>query len=102
MATTDAEKNKVAGILGYIIFFLPLLMAPESKFAKYHANQGLLLLIVAVAIHVLANIVPFFGWLVIAPVGNIFLLVLWIIGILNASKGEMKALPVIGGYQIIK
>lgn len=102
MATSDAEKNKTAGILGYVIFFLPLLMAPKSHFAKYHANQGLLLLIAAIAVHVLANVIPFFGWLVIGPVGYVFLLVLFIMGILNASRGETKPLPIIGSYEIIK
>lgn len=102
MAANDAEKNKIAGIVAYVIFFLPLIMAPESEFAKFHANQGLLLLITAIAVQVLANIIPFFGWLVISPVGNIIIFVLWVIGILNASRGLMKELPVIGGYTIIK
>ena len=45
----DIEENKVWGILAYIIFFLPLITAPKSKFAKYHANQGLLLVLLSVA-----------------------------------------------------
>ncbi len=102
MATSDAEKNKAAGILAYILFFVPLLMAPKSPFARYHANQGLLLLIVAVSVNIIGTIIPFLGWLVILPVGMIAILILFVIGVINASSGVMKPLPVIGGYQIIK
>ncbi|NLA78908.1 MAG: hypothetical protein GX845_05135, partial [Erysipelothrix sp.] len=37
----DIEKNKTMAGLAYLIFFLPLVAAPESKFGKFHANQGL-------------------------------------------------------------
>ena len=45
----DIEKNKAVGILAYILFFIPIIAARDSKFAMYHANQGLALFIVAVA-----------------------------------------------------
>lgn len=102
MATSDAEENKAAGILAYILFFVPLLMAPKSRFARYHANQGLLLLIVAVAVNIIGTIIPFLGWLVILPVGMIAVFTLLVIGIINASNGVMKPLPIIGNYEIIK
>ena len=39
----DVEKNKTMAILAWFIFFLPLLTdAKDSKFAKFHANQSLL------------------------------------------------------------
>ena len=98
----DVEKNKVMGILAYIIFFIPLLAAKESKFAMYHANQGLVLFLLGVAVSILGSIIPFLGWFVILPIGSILVLVLAIIGIINAAKGEMKQLPVIGKISIIK
>ena len=39
----DADKNKVMGILAYVIFLVPLIVAKDSPFAKYHTNQGLAL-----------------------------------------------------------
>ena len=44
----DAEKNKYFSILGYfgLLVLLPLVFAPKSKFARFHANQALVLLIV--------------------------------------------------------
>ncbi|MDV2581501.1 DUF4870 domain-containing protein [Alkalibacillus haloalkaliphilus] len=98
----DAQKNKGLGIVAYIIFFIPLLVAKESKFATYHANQGLLLLLTAIIINTAGTLIPIIGWLLILPFGNLFVFILWLIGILNAAKGEKAPLPVIGKYAIIK
>jgi uncharacterized membrane protein len=102
----DVEKNKAMAIVGYIIpilFFIPLISdGKNSPFAKFHANQQLVLLIAAVVINVVGGIIPFLGWFIILPLGCIFLLVVAIMGIINASKGEMKKLPLMGGIEIIK
>lgn len=97
----DIEKNKAMGILAYILFFIPLLAAKDSKFAMYHANQGLSLFICAVAVQVFANFIPFIGGL-IGGLCSLGMLVLMVVGIMSASKGEMKPLPLVGGLNIIK
>ncbi len=103
---SDAEKNKIMAIVGYIIpilFFIPLVTdAKNSPFAKFHANQQLILLLAAIAVNIVGSILPFIGWFIILPFGSIALIILAIIGIINAAKGEMKKLPVIGGFSIIK
>ena len=38
----------------------------------------------------------------LAPIGWIITLVLVVVGIINAANGEMKPLPVIGQYQLLK
>ncbi len=112
----DVEQNKSLAIVGYIIpilFFIPLVTdAKDSKFAKFHANQQLNLLIVSVALSivggpivsfilgitvVLAILVPLI-WLAIL----VALIVLMVMGIVNASNGKMKELPVIGKINLIK
>jgi uncharacterized membrane protein len=98
----DVEKNKVMAILAYIIFFIPLIAARDSRFAMFHGNQGLVLFLAAVVINIVGGIIPFIGWFIILPFGWIAVLILAIIGIINASKGEMKPLPLIGGITIIK
>jgi uncharacterized membrane protein len=101
----DAEKNKAMAIVGYIIpilFFVPLVTdAKNSPFAKFHANQQLNLLLAAVVINIVGGIIPFIGWFIILPLGMIFLIVVAIMGIISASKGEMKPLPLIGGFKLI-
>ncbi len=97
---SDAEENKVFAILAYIgiLVLVPILAAPNSKFAKYHANQGLILLIVGVILSIvgaLLNLIPVVGW-VFMLVMEVIWLVLMILGIVNAAKGEEKPLPIIG------
>ncbi|MEI8042594.1 MAG: DUF4339 domain-containing protein [Verrucomicrobiota bacterium] len=38
----DVDKNKIFAVLAYlgILFLVPLLAAKESRFARYHTNQG--------------------------------------------------------------
>ena len=98
---SDVEQNKTLAIIGYlgILFLVPLLAAPKSQFAQYHARQGLALFILEIVVIVLWWIlvfIPFVGALIdfLLWVG---IIVLTIMGILNASKGEMKPLPLIGG-----
>ncbi len=96
----DIEANKAMGLLGYIIFFVPLLAAKESAFARYHANQGFVLFLAAVIGSVLACI-PILGW-ILAPLLYLGIGVLSILGIINALNGKAKDLPVIGKFKIFK
>jgi len=92
-------KNIGMAVLGYIIFFLPLLTdAKNDPFVKFHVKQGLVLLITEVGISVVGTIVPFLGWFIILPLGSIFILVLWIIGVVNAINGTEKELPFVGSF----
>jgi uncharacterized membrane protein len=101
-SSEDIEKNKAVAILAYILFFVPLLAARESKFAMYHANQGLVLFLAAVIVNVLGSVIPFIGWFVILPLGNLAVVVLVVLGIINVCKGEAKPLPLLGGIKILK
>ncbi len=100
----DIEQVKIMAALAYlgILFFLPLVTNPESKFGKFHANQGLMLLIASLIINAVGTIIPVIGWFLILPLGNIFLVVLFIMGLVNAFGGEMKRLPLVGNYDLIK
>ncbi len=98
----DAEKNKWIAALAYILFFIPLLTAKDSKFAMYHANQGLILLLSAIVINVVGSIIPVIGWFIILPIGNLVVFIYFIIGLINTLKLEMKPLPLVGGIDIIK
>ena len=96
----DIEKNKVMAVLAYILFFIPLLAAKDSKFARFHTNQGLVLFIGAILSSVI-TVIPIIGW-IIAPIAGLAITVLAIIGILNVLNGRAKELPVIGKFKILK
>ena len=104
---TPADTSKLWGIIGYIIpvlFFIPLVMEDlkTNSFSKFHSNQQLVLLLAAIVVNIVGGVIPILGWFIILPIGSIVLLVLAIIGIINAAKGEQKPLPLIGGIAIIK
>ncbi len=109
----DIEKNKVMAALSYlgILVLIPIFAAKDSKFARYHANQGLVLFIVEVlysAVYkVFSNVILAISWNLyfivrILGIVNILFLVLVIIGIVNAVNGRAKELPVIGKFKILK
>lgn len=109
--SADVAQNKVMGILAYIgiLVLVPILAAKDSPYARFHANQGLVLFIVEIAwsvvYFVLALILGLVGLGFIASIlglVNIVFLVLMILGIVNACKGTATKLPVIGEITILK
>lgn len=97
----DIEQNKTMAGLAYIIFFLPLLACPDSKFGRYHANQGLLLLILSLAGSMILSMIPIIGWMLL-PLFALGVLVLVIMGLVNGFGGKVKELPLIGKYRLLK
>lgn len=105
----NEEGNKKAfAILGYvlpILFFLPLLLeaTKNDTYARFHANQQLILLIAYVGLSSVLNV--FMGTLPflfsVVQILNVVLIALAIYGIFYAYKGEMKELPLLGQFKII-
>jgi len=95
----DIRSNKLMGILAYlgILVFIPLLVAKNSKFARFHVNQGLILFICIVVSWIIGRFSP-----AVAGVLDIVIFVLAIIGIFNVVKGVTKKLPLIGNFRIIQ
>jgi uncharacterized membrane protein len=100
----DIEKNKLNAVLSYlgILIIVPLLSedAKKSEYAKFHLNQGLVLLIASVALS-MVWVVPILGWIV-GFFGSIVLFVIWLMGLISAIQGEMKKVPLLGEIQLIK
>ena len=109
----DIQQNKAMSILAYFgpLVLIPIFAAKGSKFARYHSNQGLLLLIACIAwsivYGILSSIILAISWRlyfitsIIGLVSLVFL-VLAIIGIINAANGRAKELPVIGKFRLLK
>lgn len=109
----DIEKNRLMAVLSYlgILVIIPILVTPDSKFVRFHANQGLLLFIASLVFGALDKILKvLLGWIpvvgsVILSVYSLIGLVLFIfaiLGIVNAAQGKGKELPIIGTYRILK
>jgi uncharacterized membrane protein len=106
----EVQENKVIFILAYlgILFFLPLVTTPNSKAGRFHANQGLVLLITGIAGQIVFSILQAITWRLwilvslLSTVWGIALFALMVIGMINANKGLQKPLPVIGNIRILK
>ena len=105
----DIEKNRAFAILSYlwILFVVGLIAAPNSKYAKYHANQGLVLFLASVIAAVSCTVIgfiPFVNFTLVIAVPLLWAgwLVLAILGIVNAAGGHFKPLPLIGHFELIK
>ena len=109
----DIEQNKAMSILAYFgpLVLIPIFAAKNSKFARYHSNQGLVLLLAAIAYGIvygiLSTIIYAISWrlgFIVSIIGLVSILftVLAIIGIINAVNGRAKELPIIGKYRILK
>ena len=109
----DINTNKGMAILAYFgpLVFIPMFAAKQSKFARFHSNQGLLLLIAAVAWSIVYGIINAIllaiSWRLytissIIGLLSIVFFVLFILGIINASNGRAKELPIIGKFKLLK
>ena len=112
-AAPEAVEGKGMAVLSYfgILVLIPLFAAKDKPFARFHANQGLILLIVDILWSIINRIlgaildgVPLLGglWGVVSAVVGIAIFVLAILGIINAAKGRAKELPLIGSFRILK
>jgi len=118
------DRTKGMAMLAYFLFFVPLITgdSERSAFVKYHVNQGAVLLLASLIYSFVLNailgviggfatliffanpfmgaltglVTAFLGLLGLVPLGFIFL------GVINAANNEMKPLPLIGQFTLIK
>lgn len=105
----DITTNKVMAILAYLswLVIIPLFGAKDSKFARFHCNQGLVLAIAEVLAWVVFGILrrlPFIGWIFGLCEGLLSLVcfIFTVLGIINAANGRAKELPIIGSFKLLK
>lgn len=109
-ATGDISSHKMIATIGYVLpflFFLPLIddKAKSNEYARFHSNQQLVLLILIVGVQFVHGMLLMslgaLGYLIM-NILSVALLVLVIIGAINAHKGKMKELPLIGHFRLMK
>ncbi len=83
----NVEENKGIAALSYlwILFLIPLLGKKESKFAQFHAKQGLIIFILS-----FVTIVPILGWILF-----LVIVLVAIVGIIKALSGEWWKIPLV-------
>ena len=103
------EQNRVMAILAYIswLVLIPLIAAKDSKFARFHCNQGLVLAIaeiIAVVVLGLLGGLPLIGWIfrVLESLLGLVCFIFAVLGIVNAAGGKAKELPIVGSFKLLK
>lgn len=93
------QKNIGMAVVAYILFFIPLLTdAKKDPFVKFHVKQGLVLLIIAVAVGIVNSIMPYYFGMMFGWILNLGVFVLWLIGVINAVGGKQQPLPLVGQF----
>lgn len=95
----DVEEGKTIAIIAYLTLIgliIAFVMNTDKKnsFASFHIRQALGIGVTGLALGVV-NIIPILGWIV-SIIGSIFLVVLWVIGLIGALNGERKMVPLLG------
>ena len=123
----EVESGKVMAILSYIIALIPYFAEKKNKFVRYHAVQGMNILIIAVGWAIVGAIINSVVQAIFCSTGygywysscwytfGIEDVISWIIsfvglgigildimGLVYAATGKAKEVPILGKIKIIK
>ncbi len=87
-----ALLSYLAGILTGIIFYL---LEKENKFVRFHAMQSIMTFGFFFILNIVLGFIPVVGWSLM-PLVAVIQLVVWIILMVKAYKGEHFKLPLVG------
>lgn len=95
-------SDNAAGALAYVtiipaIIFLIVEPYNRNSYVRFHSWQSIFFCIAAFAIHIVLTLIPVIGWILV-PFVSLAFLVIWIILLIKALKGERFALPIVGKY----
>ena len=101
-AANSGLSDNAAGAIAYItiipaIIFLIVEPYNKNSFVRFHSWQSIFLGIAAFAILIVLSVIPVVGWIII-PFFLIGFLIVWIMCLVKASKGERWKLPLIGDF----
>lgn len=100
---SDMDSGKACAILSWffpigLIWYLVDEKMKSNSFAGFHVKQSLVLFITSLILNFVGGIIPILGWFVIIPIGNLVILVFWVLGLIAAITGKEKELPLIGKF----
>ena len=101
-ATQSGLSDNAPGALAYVtiipaIVFLIVEPYNKNSYIRFHSWQSIFLGIAAFVVDTVLSFIPIIGWILLFPVMIAFLIV-WIMAIMKALKGQRWMLPVIGKF----
>jgi uncharacterized membrane protein len=96
-SSTGLDEN-VAGLLCYLLGFITgivfLVVEKKSNFVKFHAMQSTITFLGLFVISTVLGVIPIIG-LLVYPIW-ILSLILWLLLMVKALRGERYMLPIVG------
>ena len=97
--TSTGIQPNVAGLLSYLLGFVTgivfLIIEKDNRFVRFHAMQSIIVFGFLFVVNIILSFIPFLRW-ALPPLVGILGLVLWILLMIKAYKGEMYKLPIAG------
>ena len=99
------NADRIFAVMAYVGFFVivPILFRPNSRFVRFHVNQGLVLFLIDSIMMLIGGVVGGV-WIMVKVLDVIQWLcyVMMILGILFALQGREKELPLIGKIKLLR
>jgi uncharacterized membrane protein len=93
-SSTGLEEN-VAGFFCYLLGFITgivfMVVEKKSRFVKFHAKQSTITFLILFVVSLIIGWIPIIGFLVL-----LLSLILWLLLMIKALKGERYMLPIVG------
>lgn len=93
-----SQTDRILAAVSYIwvLWLIGMILGGNNEFVLRHAKQGLVLFIAEILLMALA-VIPFLGWL-IGFVGFVAAVIVSLLGIMHAWRGEEWEIPFIGNF----
>ncbi|HHW32253.1 MAG TPA: DUF4870 domain-containing protein [Clostridiaceae bacterium] len=99
--TSLGISENVAGLLCYVLTWITgiifYILEKENRFVKFHAIQSIVTFLPLMVFSYIIGIIPFLGPLIKSIIW-ILEVILWLILMIKAYRGEMYKLPITGDF----
>ena len=92
------DNKKLMAVFAYVgpLIIVSYIVAKDNPFVKFHIKQGLVLFIIEIAVWFLG--MAFWPFWMLLQIVNLAMLILSIVGIINAVQDKETELPVVGHF----
>jgi uncharacterized membrane protein len=102
MTNAQHDNGKQIAVISYITI-IGLIVAfvmnsePKHEFAKFHIRQSLGIGLTGLVGAMVLVLIPILGWIIL-PFFQIGIVVLWVLGLINAINNKSEPVPLLGKY----
>lgn len=87
----------LAYLLGFVSGIFLLIVEKKNKFVRFHAMQSTVLFLCITILNFVLGFIPFIGWM-LAGLISLAGLILWLVSMYRAYRGEKFKWPIVGEF----